>query len=66
MLAALQFLTLAMLEARPELSTADDLRAAAEMQGQKIHSYIERFRNDFSRTGQHAWDLVNAPPEALN
>lgn len=66
MLQAFQFITAAMLEAHPELVTPKDLDDAAETQGRMIHGYIKGFRADFERTGQHCWDMLNAPAEPMN
>jgi len=66
MLRAFQFITAAMFEAHPELATQRDLREATEMQAKQMQAFIRRFREDFERTGDHPWDLINAPAEVMN
>jgi hypothetical protein len=66
MVRAFQFITAAMLEAHPELETMDDLRGADETQGQQIFGYARQFRQDFERTGEYPWSLLNAAPPTLN
>lgn len=65
MIRAFQFITAAMLEAHPELTTVDELRGAAENQGQQIFGYARQFRQDFERTGEHPWSMLNAPPPVM-
>jgi hypothetical protein len=64
MLEAFQFITAAMLEAHPQVTTPAAMRGEAEMQGKRVLAFMKRFREVYEQTGHHAWDGINGPAPA--
>ncbi|WBO20979.1 hypothetical protein [Sphingomonas abietis] len=62
---AFHYLAAAMLEAHPATAAPGGMQDAAKAQSKRLLAFMTRFREEFEKTGEHPWNMLNVPPEKL-